>query len=129
LSDFRDWEDFILLLKETKMPVNEELAHRLREAMEPISRVKEKKMFGGIAFMVNGKMCINAGSDYLMVRIDPVDYEELIEKPGCSPVVMRGRDIKGFVYVDEEVLHTKKQLDYWVRLALAFNPKARSSKK
>jgi TfoX/Sxy family transcriptional regulator of competence genes len=109
------------------MAADEKLAKRLRESLDSVSKVKEKKMFGGIAFMVNGKMCINVGSDYLMIRIDPADYEELIEKQGCTPVVMRGRDIKGFIYVDVEVLRTKKQLDYWVNLAITFNPKAKAS--
>ena len=111
------------------MAASEQLTRRLRESLESVSRVTEKKMFSGVAFMVNGKMCINVGPDYLMVRIDPKDYEELVEKPGCSPVVMRGREIKGFIYVDEEVLRTKRQLDYWIGLALDFNPKAKSSKK
>jgi TfoX/Sxy family transcriptional regulator of competence genes len=111
------------------MPASELLTSLVRESLESVTRVKEKKMFSGITFMVNGKMCINAGPDYLMVLIDPKDYEQLVEKSGCSPVVMRGREIKGFVYVDEDVLRTRKQLDYWIRLALAFNPKAKSSKK
>ena len=111
------------------MPASEQLTRRLRESLESVPRVTEKKMFSGVAFMVNGKMCINVGPDYLMVRIDPKEYEELVEKSGCSPVVMRGREIRGFIYVDEEVLRTKKQLDYWIGLALDFNPKAKSSKK
>src|ERR1700759_1567195 len=111
------------------MPASEQLTRRLRESLESVPRVTEKKMFSGVAFMVNGKMCINVGPDYLMVRIDPKEYEELVEKSGCSAVVMRGREIRGFIYVDEEVLRTKKQLDYWIGLALDFNPKAKSSKK
>ena len=111
------------------MAASEQLIRRLRESLESVLRVSEKKMFGGVAFMVNGKMCINVGQDYLMVRIDPKDYEQLVEKSGCSPVVMRSQEISGFIYVDEEVLRTKRQLDYWIRLALAFNPKAKSSKK
>jgi TfoX/Sxy family transcriptional regulator of competence genes len=111
------------------MPASELLTKRLRESLDSVPRVTEKKMFSGITFMVNGKMCINVGPDYLMVRIDPKDYEHLVEKPGCSPVVMQGREITGFIYVDEEVLRTKRQLDHWIGLALAFNPKAKSSKK
>jgi TfoX/Sxy family transcriptional regulator of competence genes len=111
------------------MPASEQLYKRLRESLESVPHVTEKKMFSGVAFMVNGKMCINVGPHYLMVRIDPKDYEELVENPGSSPVVMRGREIRGFVYVDEEVLRTKRLLDYWIRLALDFNPKAKSSKK
>jgi TfoX/Sxy family transcriptional regulator of competence genes len=111
------------------MPASEQLCRRLRESLESVPRVTEKKMFSGVAFMVDGKMCINAGPDYLMVRIDPNEYEQLIEKSGCSPVIMRDREIRGFIYVDEEVLRTKRQLDYWIDLALSFNPKAKSSKK
>jgi TfoX/Sxy family transcriptional regulator of competence genes len=111
------------------MPASEKLTLRLREILESVPRVKEKKMFSGIAFMVNNKMCINVRPDSLMVRIDPDLYNDLMEKGGCSPVVMRGREIKGFVYVNEDELRTKKQLDFWVGLALEFNPRAKISKK
>ena len=111
------------------MAASEKLTNRVREALESVSLVKEKKMFSGVSFMVNDKMCINIGADYLMVRIDPTMYQLLLEKEGCSPVVMKGREIKGFVYVDEEALVTKKKLAYWIDLALEFNPKAKRSKK
>jgi hypothetical protein len=64
-----------------------------------------------------------------MIRIDAIIYDDLIIKDGCSPVVMRGREIRGFVYVDEESVKTRKPLDYWVGLAIAFNPKAKATKK
>ncbi len=111
------------------MAANEQLLKRVREALETVSRVKEKKMFSGVSLMVNDKMCINIGVDYLMLRIDPLEYDALIEKEGCSSVVMKGREIKGFVYVDEELLRTKKQLDFWIGRALEFNPKAKRTKK
>ena len=94
------------------MAASEQLTRRLRDLLESVPDVTEKKMFSGIAFMVNDKMCINVGPDYLMVRVDPKDYEELVGKPGCSPMVMRGREMTGFLYVDEDVLRTKRDLNY-----------------
>jgi TfoX/Sxy family transcriptional regulator of competence genes len=110
------------------MSASEQLIRRVRESLETVSHVKEKKMFSGITFMVDGKMCINVVTGHLMIRIDPVLFEELIEKPACTPVVMKGRELKGFVYVDEHVLKTKKHLEYWIGLALEFNPRAKVSK-
>ncbi len=112
------------------MPYNEKLANRLREALADVPDVEEKEMFRGLTFMVNGKMCISvSGIERLMVRIDPEMYDTLIEKNGCKEVVMQGRTMKGFVYVYEDALKTKKEFAYWVKLALDYNPKAKASKK
>ena len=111
------------------MAVNEKLTNRVRELLADIDKVDEKKMFSGIAFMVDDKLCIAVRNDNIMLRIDPAIHDKLVEKPGCSAMIMRGKDLDGYVVVDEAVLNTKKQLDYWVRLALEYNPKAQSSKK
>jgi hypothetical protein len=79
--------------------------------------------------MVNGKMCVSAGKDRIMCRIDPAFYEEALKRKGCRPMIMRGREYKGFVHVSGQVLKTKKDLDYWIRLALDFNKKAKASTK
>jgi TfoX/Sxy family transcriptional regulator of competence genes len=94
----------IFLPKELLMTPSELLTNRLRDIVASVPRVKEKRMFGGITFRVNGKMCINVGQDHLMVRIDQSTYNQLIEHEGCSPAVMKGRAINGFVYVDQELL-------------------------
>ncbi len=111
------------------MAYNEKLTGRLREVLAGIPNVEEKKMFRGVAFMVNDKMCITAGDDEIMCRIDPALHDEVVELLGCRPTIMKGREYKGYVYVHEDVLKTKKQLAYWVDLALDFNKYAKSSKK
>ena len=111
------------------MPYNQQLADRVRELIaEKEDRVEEKGMFGGLSFMVNDKICVAVKSDRILVRIDPAKHEKESAKDGCSPMVHSGREMKGFIFVDEELLHTKKQLRYWVDQALAFNPKAGLSK-
>ena len=110
------------------MAYNEKLTNRVREALAGISNVEEKKMFSGITFMVNGKMCISAGNDRIMCRIDPAVHEESIKKKGCRTVVMKGREYKGYVYVNQEAIKSKKDLDYWIGLALDFNKRAKASK-
>lgn len=111
------------------MAYNEKLTIRVREALAHLRDVEEKRMFSGVAFMVNGKMCIAVGDDRIMCRIDPAIHEVEIEKEGCRTVVMKGRPYKGYVYVNEAVIKTKKQLGYWVGLALDFNERAKASVK
>ena len=111
------------------MAYNEKLADKIREALSHLPFVEEKKMFGGLAFMVNHKMCVTAGNDKIMCRIDPAIYDEVIKKDGCSPVVMRGREYKGYIHVGEDSIKSKKDLDYWIELALRYNKIAKSSKK
>ena len=73
------------------------LANRVREYLAEIPHitVEEKAMFGGLAFLVNDKMCINIGEDCLMCRFDPKQTEEIAERQGFSPVVMRGKELSG----------------------------------
>ncbi len=112
------------------MPYNEKLADRTREIIARThKKVEEKKMFGGLCFMVNDKMCIGVESERLMVRLDPEKYDEAMEREGCHPMDFTGKVMKGFVFVDIDVLRSKAQLEYWVKLALEFNKKAKSSKK
>jgi len=85
--------------------------------------VKEKKMFGSLAFMVNGKMCLTAGPDRMMCRIDPEKHDEAIAKKGARTVIMKGRKYKGYVHVDEDNLRTKTAFAWWTKLALDFNAK------
>lgn len=92
-------------------------------------KVTEKAMFGGLCFMVNDKMCLGVEKERLMVRLDPARYEEVMEKQGCKPMDFTGKVMKGFVFVDADVLTTKKKLDYWVQLALDYNKVAKASKK
>ena len=111
------------------MAYNEKLTARIREALAHLPKVEEKRMFRGITFMVNNKMCITAGDNKIMCRIDPAIHEEVIKRKGCETVKMKGREYKGYVYVSEEGIKTKKDLAYWIALALDFNKLAKSSKK
>jgi len=108
------------------MAYNEYLADKIRQALAHLPLVEEKKMFGGLAFMVDGKMCLAANSDRIMCRIDPDMHEEAVGKPGCLTVIMKGREYRGYVYVDEASLQTTADFNYWVTLALNFNKKLKS---
>ena len=79
--------------------------------------------------MVNDKMALGVEQERLMVRLDPLKYEEVMEKEGCKPMDFTGKIMKGFVFVDADVLTTKKKLGYWVQLALKYNKIAKARKK
>ena len=111
------------------MAYNEKLTSRIRNALSHLPKVEEKRMFRGVTFMVNDKMCISAGDDKIMCRIDPAIHQEAIQRKGCETVKMKGREYKGYVYVHEEAIKAKKDLDYWIGLAIDFNKLAKSSKK
>lgn len=111
------------------MPYSEALAERVRSALAHINHVEEKKMFGSLAFLVNGKMCINAGENRIMFRIDPALHEKALKRDGCRTVIMKGREYKGYIYVSEEGIGTKEDFDYWIGLALDFNKKAKATTK
>ena len=112
------------------MAYNEKLADRVREIIaEQHKKVEEKKMFGGLCFMVNGKMCVGVEKERLMIRLDPTKYEEVVEKEGCKPMDFTGKVMKGFVFVDIEALNTKKELEYWIKLALDYNKISKPTKK
>jgi TfoX/Sxy family transcriptional regulator of competence genes len=104
------------------MPYNEKLADRTRELIaNKETHIIEKKMFGGLCFMVNDKMCVGIEKDRLMVRIIPEDYDNLITKDGVGPMDFTGKVMKGFVFVNDEFLNTKSKLKYCIDLALDFN--------
>lgn len=111
------------------MAYNKLLTEKVRTALAHLPNVEEKRMFRGVVFMVNGKMCISAGDNELMFRIDPALHDEAIQRKGARTVVMKGRDYRGYVYVSAEGIRTKKDFNYWTTLALEFNQKAKASKK
>jgi TfoX/Sxy family transcriptional regulator of competence genes len=110
------------------MAYDEILANRVREILSPLRKVEEKKMMGGLTFMVNDKMCVGILKDNLMVRIDPDIYEKVLEREDCREMDFTGRPMRGFVFVDPKGTKTKKDLNYWLGLALEYNKKARPSK-
>jgi TfoX/Sxy family transcriptional regulator of competence genes len=115
-------------VKLTSTVSGKSLEEGVREALREISGVEEKRMFGGTAFMVRGKMCITARDSRIMCRVDPLMHEELVRKEGCRTMTMRGREYRGYILVDKAVLGTRKELDYWVKIALDFNATTAKSK-
>lgn len=113
------------------MAYNMKLADRIREylAQIPDLRIEEKKMFSGLAFMINGKMCINVSGANLMCRFDPALQEEIEKKKGFKTMVMKGKALKGYCYVEPEGFKLNKDFKYWMELCLDFNAKAKSSQK
>src|SRR5687767_11922755 len=112
------------------MAYNEKLAGRVRDFFASANKtIEEKKMFGGLCFMVNEKMCVGVEKNRLMVRLDPSRYDEVLVKPGVRPMDFTGKPMKGYVFVDKDVLKSERQLNYWMNLALEYNKLARSSKK
>jgi TfoX/Sxy family transcriptional regulator of competence genes len=111
------------------MAYSERMASRVREALARLPNVEEKKMFRGLTFMVNGKMCVNVSGEDLMVRIDPKEHEAAIKRKGARTVTMKWRDYKGFVYVSEDGVKARKDFDHWIALALDFNKRAKASRK
>ena len=112
------------------MPYNEKLADRARAILAESGRkIKEKKMFGGLCFMVNDKMCIGVEQDRMMVRLDPGRYEEALDQEGAAPMDFTGKVTKGFIFVDANTLTSKPKLNYWIKLALEYNKVAKKAKK
>jgi TfoX/Sxy family transcriptional regulator of competence genes len=103
------------------MAYDQLLAERLREHFEGQVGVTEKRMFGGIAFLVNGNMAISAsGQGGLMVRVEPGRTEELIVDPQVRRVVMRGRELDGWLRVDAQAVQTADELLRWVNCGVNF---------
>ncbi len=107
------------------------LANRVRAYLEEQQklRVEEKAMFGGLAFLINDKMCINVSGDQLMCRFDPGQTEALSERLGFQPMIMRGSELKGYCYVDPIGFKSKKDFEFWMNLCLDYNATAKSSRK
>jgi TfoX/Sxy family transcriptional regulator of competence genes len=111
------------------MAINENLANRIREKLVDIPDIEEKKMFSGMCFMVNGKMCICVNEEEMLCRIGPNKIEWALEQPGCRPMIHNGRNMTGYVFVREDVLKSDESFNSWVKLCLEFNKEAKASKK
>lgn len=113
------------------MAYSDELADRVREYLSKVPKLKveEKKMFRGLAFMVNGKMCVNVSGENLMCRFDPDLTDDLAERNGYLPMVMKGKAMKGYCYVEPMGFKAKKDFEFWVNLCLDFNKHAKAAKK
>ena len=111
------------------MAYSEKLADKVRELLSVQSKVVEKKMMGGLTFMVNDKMCVGILKDDLMARIDPEVYDAALQRKGCREMDFTGRPMKGFVFISPEGTSTKKDLESWIGLALEFNKRAKPTRK
>ncbi|MEW6307299.1 MAG: TfoX/Sxy family protein [Verrucomicrobiota bacterium] len=111
------------------MAYDEQLAARVRThfAARSVS-FEEKRMMGGLCFLVDGKMCVGVEKERLMARIDPAAYESALQRKGCRPMDFTGRPMRGFVFVVGEGYASDRDLAAWLDLALEFNPRAQSSK-
>jgi TfoX/Sxy family transcriptional regulator of competence genes len=98
------------------MAYDEDLANRIRELIARDPDVTEKRMFGGLAFLIGGHMAVAASREGgIMVRIDPDQTDTLLAKPHTRPFEMRGRELDGWLRVDPEGLKTKRQLEPLVK--------------
>jgi TfoX/Sxy family transcriptional regulator of competence genes len=112
------------------MAYDEYLAERIRNVfLQKGILFEEKKMMGGVCYLVNDKMCAGIISNRLMARIDPEVFEDALSRKGCREMDFTGRTMKGYVYVEPEGIDLESDLDSWIQLALDYNPKAKSSKK
>jgi TfoX/Sxy family transcriptional regulator of competence genes len=111
--------DYTFALKK-QMAYNEQLAERIREIVSETDGVTEKKMFGGVAFILREKMFAGVVKDDLMIRCLAERYDELLEKPGCRPMDFTGKPMRGFLFVALEDLKTTKQLKYWLDIGTEF---------
>lgn len=103
------------------MAYEEALADRIRELIAGQAGVTEKKMFGGLAFLVGGNMAIAAsGGGGIMVRVDPAESDRIVRATGARPFEMRGRPMQGWLRVEAENIRTTRQLAGWVRRGTAY---------
>jgi hypothetical protein len=112
------------------MSYDEKLAARIRAVLAERDDVIEKKMFGGLCFMVNGAMCCGLTKSDFMVRVGPEGYDDALAQPHARPMDFTGRPLKGMVYVAPEGLGSSAMLASWVGRGLAFvdgtGPRGRS---
>ncbi|SEN89351.1 TfoX N-terminal domain-containing protein [Mucilaginibacter gossypiicola] len=111
------------------MAYNQQMADRIREALMDLPIVEEKKMFQGVCFMVNDKLCVCVRNNDILCRIGEQQAELELEKGNCNQMLSGDRVMKGYVYVEDFNLQTNKDLKYWINLCLEFNPLAEASKK
>jgi TfoX/Sxy family transcriptional regulator of competence genes len=103
------------------MAYDEELAGRVREQVVGEPALTEKKMFGGLAFLVGGNMAVAAsGQGGLLVRVDPAESDELVGTSRARVAVMRGREMPGWLRVDAEDVRTDEELSAWVDRGVSF---------
>lgn len=103
------------------MAYDEDLVDRIRELLGTESGVEEKRMFGGLAFLINGNMSVAvSGQGGLLVRVPREDTDKLVERAHVSPMVMAGREARGWLRIEAAGVQTKRQLDSWVTRGVGY---------
>jgi TfoX/Sxy family transcriptional regulator of competence genes len=103
------------------MAYDEDIADRLREMLAGEPNLTEQKMFGGLAFLINGNMAVAAsGQGGVLVRVDPAESDELVARTSAHPMEMRGRPMQGWLRVDAEDVATEDQLGEWASRGTAY---------
>ncbi|HVW80999.1 MAG TPA: TfoX/Sxy family protein [Mycobacteriales bacterium] len=112
------------------MAYDEDLADRIRQLLATDAVVTERKMFGGLKFLINGNMAIAAsGNGGLLVRVDPAQADALIDKTAAEVMVMRGRPMTGWLRIPAEAVTTKPELRKWVSRGVAYASSLPAKKK
>jgi hypothetical protein len=113
------------------MAYDAQLADRVRKYLAQFLKLKieEKKMFSGLAFLINGKMCINVSGGNLMCRFDTDLTQDIANRPGFLPMTMKGKEYKGYCYVEPTGFKNINDFEFWINLCLDFNDRAKTSKK
>jgi hypothetical protein len=100
---------------------DEDLANRIRELVLAQDGVTEQRMFGGLAFLINGNMSVSSsGQGGMMLRVEPAETDALLSGKHTRPLLMRGREMQGWLRVDPEGLKTKRQLERWVARGVSY---------
>jgi len=102
------------------MPFDDALAERVRALLRGDHSVKEKRMFGGLAYMVNGHMCCGIVGEDFVVRTGPDEYRAALSQPHARPMDFTGRPMRGFVYVSPEGFRSTRDLKAWIKRGLDF---------
>jgi TfoX/Sxy family transcriptional regulator of competence genes len=103
------------------VPYDERLAERIRDLLGDEPDIHEQRMFGGLAFLAAGNMAVAAsGQGGLMVRVDPAECDALLARTSAVPMVMRGRELRGWLRVEADTVRRREQLARWVTRGLDF---------
>lgn len=112
------------------MAFDEHLADRVRQYFADLHiPTEEKRMMGGLCFMVRDKMCVGIVKEMLMARLDPAIYDEALTRDGAREMDFTGKPMKGFVFIEPEGIDEDEALHAWLHLCLDYNPRAKSSRK
>lgn len=112
------------------MAYNTKLAERVRSYLtaNTTKPIREQKMFGGLAFLVNEKMCVNVSGELLMCRIAPAELQGLKKRSGYNPMLMRGKELSGYCLIAEEGYQSNTDLAFWLQQCLAYNDEAKPAR-